>query len=337
MFSNKEQKVYLEKYVASPSNHRINAITAKIRCRLCSGEQVNERQCEGPCGEWKALDKFSKAQRTRGSGWCQECVLWKEAAEPGVVTEAAPNTMLAPDEYDETALLDEPVARNYSGISYSGVDLEEGPEYGHESDDDYNYQSTLETALSTLKITPYLGIATGMAGLNVEQQPHIAINTTQGNTSTTSKVEYIPPHLRNSVSSAAGTATGYIPPHMRGNASKSTQLSPETAVSSRASEVTASSASNPYEPLESTYPGRPWSAVDARRRVPGPITFNGFENNGVRHTQQRVASGTTSTVAQPAAPVVPSTAPVAPTRRGNWAKAVSNSWFSCFELCETFM
>jgi hypothetical protein len=30
--------------------------------------------------------------------WCQECILWKEAAEPGILTAAAPGTELAPDE-----------------------------------------------------------------------------------------------------------------------------------------------------------------------------------------------------------------------------------------------
>jgi hypothetical protein len=30
--------------------------------------------------------------------WCQECVLWKEAAEPGTVIAAPPGADLAPDE-----------------------------------------------------------------------------------------------------------------------------------------------------------------------------------------------------------------------------------------------
>lgn len=30
--------------------------------------------------------------------WCQECVLWKEGAEPGTTPTAAPGADLAPDE-----------------------------------------------------------------------------------------------------------------------------------------------------------------------------------------------------------------------------------------------
>jgi hypothetical protein len=30
--------------------------------------------------------------------WCQECILWKESAEPGTVIAAPPGADLAPDE-----------------------------------------------------------------------------------------------------------------------------------------------------------------------------------------------------------------------------------------------
>ena len=66
-FSNKEIKDYQFKKVAMP---HINGVTAKLRCRPCAGEQVHELQCEGPCGETKPLDCFSKAQRTRGMKVC---------------------------------------------------------------------------------------------------------------------------------------------------------------------------------------------------------------------------------------------------------------------------
>jgi hypothetical protein len=42
---------------------RVNGITAKLCCRVCVGEQRQELQCNGPCGLWKCLDEFSKAQR----------------------------------------------------------------------------------------------------------------------------------------------------------------------------------------------------------------------------------------------------------------------------------
>ena len=325
MFSNKEQKTYLEKYIASPSNHRINGITAKIRCRLCSGEQVNERQCEGPCGEWKALDRYSKSQRTRGSGWCQECVLWKEAAEPGMVTEAAPNTMLAPDEYDE---VEEPVpaARSYTGVQFNVGNLEEGDDRGGESDDDYNYKSTIQTAASTLKVLPYAGIVNGIAGLKVGDPQHPTKAIPQAKTSTAnSKMEYIPPHLRSSVGSAAAK-NGYVPPHMRGNAVLTKPAPLPVSTPAATSVVTASSASNPYEISQSVTSSHPWSAVDTRRRVPESITFNGFDNTGEKHTQQRLASGETSVTDQSPIPVPPA---VVPSRRGNWARAVSYISFLC--------
>ncbi|PSS20516.1 hypothetical protein M430DRAFT_41821, partial [Amorphotheca resinae ATCC 22711] len=97
-FSNKEIKDYQFKKYNLDS---INGVTARLRCRTCAGEQFHELQCEGPCGIWKSLDNFSKAQRTRGSKWCQECIMWKEAAEPGVITTAAPGTDLSPDELNQ--------------------------------------------------------------------------------------------------------------------------------------------------------------------------------------------------------------------------------------------
>ncbi|KAH8811759.1 Stc1 domain-containing protein [Xylogone sp. PMI_703] len=76
----------------------VTAITARLRCRECAGNQVNELQCEGPCGIWKDLESFSKNQRGGGAHWCMECVLWKESQEPGVLTRAAPNQELDVDE-----------------------------------------------------------------------------------------------------------------------------------------------------------------------------------------------------------------------------------------------
>ena len=339
MFSNKEQKVYLEKYIASPANRRINGITAKIRCRPCSGEQVNERQCEGPCGEWKALDKFSKSQRTRGSGWCQECVLWKEAAEPGVVTEAAPNTMLAPDELDltpeTTSSTPVIVRRNYSSISYSG----DTPEYGDgsDSDDDYNYRSTIEAATTHIKETPYAAMEKGLANLHM-RNPTISAMGTQANTATpsSSMPDRIPPHLRTGMGSAIDTP-GYVPPHMRGLSYRAPRIINEAAA--LASEV--SSVSNPYTTTsESVGPGPAWSAVDTRRRVPDPITFNGFDNTGKQHIQQRELSGAISAVAPPTtipvvAPIVaPISAPSATGRRANWAKPVSYTSLHCIKACK---
>ncbi|RDW62771.1 hypothetical protein BP5796_11073 [Coleophoma crateriformis] len=100
----------------------LNAITAKLCCRTCKGEQVHEMECEGPCGLVKVLDDFSKAQRSTGSRWCKACINWKEATEPGVVPVAAPNNDLAPDEEFE-----------YFGSREGTHD----PEAGYDSDEDY--------------------------------------------------------------------------------------------------------------------------------------------------------------------------------------------------------
>lgn len=63
-FSKKEHKDWSMKKLTNP---RLNEITAQLRCRQCSGQQVTELQCQGQCGEWKPLDKFSKSQRSRGA------------------------------------------------------------------------------------------------------------------------------------------------------------------------------------------------------------------------------------------------------------------------------
>ncbi|QSZ33066.1 hypothetical protein DSL72_002651 [Monilinia vaccinii-corymbosi] len=69
-----------------------DAIKPLLRCRSCKGEQVQELQCEGPCGQIKVLDLFSKAQRSRGNKWCMECVHWKEGYHPEVDLTSAPGS-----------------------------------------------------------------------------------------------------------------------------------------------------------------------------------------------------------------------------------------------------
>ena len=63
-FSNKE----LNNYRNQVGNGRqLDTTLARLRCRECSGAQLQELQCEGPCGKWKSLDGFSKSQRKAGS------------------------------------------------------------------------------------------------------------------------------------------------------------------------------------------------------------------------------------------------------------------------------
>ncbi|RFU26038.1 hypothetical protein B7463_g10306, partial [Scytalidium lignicola] len=94
-FSKRELNTYTNSIV---NRIPVTAISARLRCRECSGNQVSELQCEGPCGTWKDLESFSKNQRGGGAHWCMECVMWKEAQEPGVLTRAAPNHELDADE-----------------------------------------------------------------------------------------------------------------------------------------------------------------------------------------------------------------------------------------------
>jgi hypothetical protein len=59
-FSNKELNNFRWK---KANDSRVNGISVKLRCRVCTGEQITELQCTGPCGLWKSLDEFSRAQR----------------------------------------------------------------------------------------------------------------------------------------------------------------------------------------------------------------------------------------------------------------------------------
>jgi hypothetical protein len=45
------------------SGFSLNANTATLRCRLCTGNQNHELLCNGPCGSIRGLDSFSKNQR----------------------------------------------------------------------------------------------------------------------------------------------------------------------------------------------------------------------------------------------------------------------------------
>ncbi|KAA8565222.1 hypothetical protein EYC84_010955 [Monilinia fructicola] len=76
----------------SPASQR-NGVVIPIGCK---GEQVQELECQGPCGQVKVLDLFSKAQRSRGNKWCMECVHWKEGHHPEVDLTSAPGSEPAP-------------------------------------------------------------------------------------------------------------------------------------------------------------------------------------------------------------------------------------------------
>lgn len=99
----KTQDCYSKNEIA-PYKHQLsttpgmkpNAISPLLRCRGCKGEQHQELECQGPCGQVKVLDQFSKAQRSRGNKWCMECVQWKEGHQPEVDMTLAPGSEPAP-------------------------------------------------------------------------------------------------------------------------------------------------------------------------------------------------------------------------------------------------
>lgn len=62
-FSKREQSNFRYKKLSDPG---LNGVRAKLRCRKCIGEPVQELLCQGQCGIWKSLDKFSKSQRSGG-------------------------------------------------------------------------------------------------------------------------------------------------------------------------------------------------------------------------------------------------------------------------------
>ncbi|KAH8599137.1 Stc1 domain-containing protein [Bisporella sp. PMI_857] len=331
LFSNKEQKNYLQAYA---SNHNITGISAKLRCRACAGEQVTELQCEGQCGQWKPLDKFSKAQRTRGSKWCQECVLWKEAAEPGVVTAAPPNSEWAPDEESERVV----ETKSYANATYM-----DGDPYGYgndSDDDDYGYAShsaathvsgagvSRATGASKSQTVPYHALTENFKAMSVAESSvarsglgasiSYQLHNTAGSATVRKSTDgsaiaptlgYVPPYLR---------GKDYVPPHLRTSPVPAPSASgPSSIIGSTAK--TESSVSNVYQ----SEIGSGWSAVDARRRagVGNPLTFNAFDSAGQLHVQQRRTFGQTSATLTSDTSSIRTSAP-APASRGNWAKAV---------------
>ncbi|KIN05571.1 hypothetical protein OIDMADRAFT_49094 [Oidiodendron maius Zn] len=251
-FSNKEIKNYQSKKTLIPIT---NGVTAGIRCRSCAGEQVHELQCEGPCGFKKPLDCFSKSQRRGGLKWCQECVLWKEATEPGTVPTAPPGSEPAPDEI-------------YSG---AGWDYSSDPEIGSESDDESDYP-----------FLPWQGIASMNISDKERANVASAVGVRRSKTAAFSTTSSMPrPQDRGSavasdcIPSRTVTASqsGYVPPHIRaknGDSSAAiTQSKPaaENLIDIDGDVKTVSSASNSYEDAwSSTGTLGPWSAVDTRRR-----------------------------------------------------------------------
>ncbi|KAL3422429.1 hypothetical protein PVAG01_06585 [Phlyctema vagabunda] len=148
------------KYAAKVANGQsVNAVTAKLACRTCKGEQRQELECEY-CHVVKVLDEFSMSQR-RSSRWCKECISWKESAEPGLMTKPAPNSVLAPDE-------DEAFASGYDDP------------FGEHSDDSDTYDGSdnVEDGVSIgeSRLTNGHSLAGPMSGLEIGRRQTTASN-----------------------------------------------------------------------------------------------------------------------------------------------------------------
>ncbi|KAF7918249.1 uncharacterized protein EAE98_009861 [Botrytis deweyae] len=123
-FSKKEISSYANQYAQNPGM-KLDPIKSLLRCMGCKGGQASERQCEGPCSKWKSLDQFSKAQRSRGNGWCMECVQWKEGHHPEVNTTPAPGTEL--EQLDTTGDAPEPTTGSSYAASMASLSLGNTP------------------------------------------------------------------------------------------------------------------------------------------------------------------------------------------------------------------
>ncbi|KAI1846448.1 hypothetical protein JX266_007345 [Neoarthrinium moseri] len=60
----------------SPNAH-VTPSNAGLICRDHSGEPALQLQCNGPCGQQKIRDKFSRSQRRNKLRWCSACVRWQ--------------------------------------------------------------------------------------------------------------------------------------------------------------------------------------------------------------------------------------------------------------------
>ncbi|KAF7887565.1 hypothetical protein EAF00_009859 [Botryotinia globosa] len=123
-FSKKEISSYANQYAQNPGMS-LDPVKSLLRCIGCKGGQVSERQCEGPCSKWKSLDQFSKSQRSRGNGWCMECVQWKEGHHPEVITTPAPGTEL--EQLDTTSDAPEPTTGSSYAASMASLSLGNTP------------------------------------------------------------------------------------------------------------------------------------------------------------------------------------------------------------------
>ncbi|EMR61801.1 hypothetical protein UCREL1_11267 [Eutypa lata UCREL1] len=80
-------------------NDGITSVNIGLVCKVHSGAPQNTTiKCEGPCGQMKVRDAFSKNQRNRPDAWCKRCTEWKERQQPDEIPTAPPNANMSHDE-----------------------------------------------------------------------------------------------------------------------------------------------------------------------------------------------------------------------------------------------
>ncbi|CZS99460.1 uncharacterized protein RAG0_07784 [Rhynchosporium agropyri] len=241
------------------------AMKADLRCRGCTGGAVTEKQCEGPCKQFKDLQKFSKSSRSNGGNqYCQECTVWKDSIEHGVVAENPPG-----DDGDSDD--------NSNGGVYSD------PEAGDSGSDYEDYARPPTSVASRNVAAPRIGTRQPPSAItgSIAPRQHIqvpyhglaAMSLTGNNTS-------------NSDTGRTMDTAKLSAPTMSGPGARNIQVQYDIR--------SESSVSNPYEQNTSTSTTQApaWGAMDARRRA--PVTFNAWDNKGQAHSQQKVASGSGS-------------------------------------------
>ncbi|PQE29618.1 STC1 domain protein [Rutstroemia sp. NJR-2017a BBW] len=98
-FSNKEINTYKDLLAKSPGM-KPHPVESGRKCHACNDSQLNELQCQGPCGKVLPLARFSKQQRKGGMGACMECITWRESLVQGLPTASAPGSGVQPGAFD---------------------------------------------------------------------------------------------------------------------------------------------------------------------------------------------------------------------------------------------
>ncbi|KUJ18292.1 uncharacterized protein LY89DRAFT_45047 [Mollisia scopiformis] len=331
-FSNKEINTYTYKVAAG---HTVNRTSAQLRCRQCSGGQLHELKCMGPCGKYLDLQSFSKSARTTGgSGWCQPCVLWKEAAQHDLTPQAPPQGDLAPDEDGDANF--EPFPNNSNASYYSDPEAGDGSDY-----DDYPVaRSVAPSVAATSSARPARSAASFSARPAAASYVQSSATAAPRPSAPLSSGPSAPPSVR---SSAPASSTSHEPsitsstaalsqmslrtngwtnqpvrtravnqpnvpasrtpaaaPHLRASPGNAPVTMP--AVRKVSDMKTLSSVSNPYEGWATDNLSQSGaSAVRPSATLPtvganrpAPVTYNAWDAAGQLHVQQRFSSDTHS-------------------------------------------